>query len=170
MCIRDSHKINKNSKLWIVGHEIDTEIYAFELRNLVKSLLLEHSVKFAGTVANCELKAYFQNSDLYMCMSEHEGFCVPLVEAMNFNLPVIAYNSSAIAETLGDAGLLVENKNHAEIAEAMNLMISDRSIREEFHSKAKTQIEKFSKEVFELRLKKLLEAKMLEDVSLKINA
>ena len=76
-CIEDTiksfyfyhHKINKNSKLWIVGHEIDTEIYAFELRNLVKKLLLENCVKFVGSVANCELKAYFQNSDLYICMS-----------------------------------------------------------------------------------------------------
>ena len=107
-----------------------------------------------------------------MCMSEHEGFCVPLVEAMNFKLPIIAYDSSAIAETLGQAGFLVKNKNHAEIAEAMNLIVSDNenSIREEFQSKAKIQIEKFSKEAFKLRLKKILEARMLEDVSLKINA
>ena len=177
-CIEDTiksfyfyhHKINKNSKLWIVGHEIDTEIYAFELRNLVKKLLLDNSVKFVGTVANCELKAYFQNSNLYMCMSEHEGFCVPLVEAMNFDLPIIAYDSSAIAETLGDAGLLVKNKSHAEIAEAMNLIISDNKIREKFQSKAKIQIEKFSKKAFKLRLEKLLEANMSEGVSLKINA
>ena len=127
-------------------------------------------MKFVGSVANCELKAYFQNSDLYICMSEHEGFCVPLVEAMNFDLPIIAYDSTAIAETLGDAGLLVKEKNHAQIAEAINLIVSSRETREEFKSKAKLQIEKFSEKAFKVRLKKLLEEVSLKPASLKKTA
>ncbi len=119
--------------------------------------MLESSVRFVGSVANCELKAYFKSCDLYMCMSEHEGFCVPLVEAMNFKLPIIAYNSSAVPQTLGGAGYLVENKNHAEIAEAMNLVLTNSEVSAEFENQAKAQIEKFSEKTFRKNLQSLLE-------------
>ena len=53
-------------------------------------------------------------------MSEHEGFCLPVVEAMHFGLPVIAYASSALPDTIGTGGILVHEKRHPEIAELVN--------------------------------------------------
>ncbi|MDT2192402.1 glycosyltransferase [Paenibacillus larvae] len=62
-------------------------------------------------------------------MSEHEGFCVPLLEAMHFNVPIVAYNSSAVGETLGSGGLLVSNKDWVAIAALMNQVLEDDSLK-----------------------------------------
>lgn len=150
------HKINKKSALWIVGHDIDTEIYSFELRNLVRHLNLTEAVNFAGSVADSELKAFYLNCDSYLCMSEHEGFCVPVLEAMSLGLPVISFNSSALPETVGDGGILLDHKRHAEIAEIVNILNTDASLRSDIILRAKNQAEKFSEQAFSKRLDSIL--------------
>jgi glycosyltransferase involved in cell wall biosynthesis len=111
------HKLHRKSRLWLPGIDIDTELYSFSLKRLVQELDLVEVVHFVGCMADSEIKALYQNSSVYLCMSEHEGFCVPIVEAMHFGCPVIAYASSAIPETLGSGGVLVREKRHPEIAE-----------------------------------------------------
>jgi glycosyltransferase involved in cell wall biosynthesis len=150
------HKINKKSALWLIGHDIDTEIYSFELRNLVRHLNLAEAVNFVGSVADSELKAFYQNCALYLCMSEHEGFCVPVLEAMSLKLPVLAYDSSALSETLADGGVLIKHKRHAEVAEAMNVLIEDRELRSALIQKGSIQAEKFSQAAFSKRLESIV--------------
>lgn len=116
------HKINQKSRLWLVGSDVDTEIYSFELRRLVSRLALKSAVNFVGSVSDCELKSFYENSHVYLCMSEHEGFCVPLIEAMHFGVPIVAYRAGAIPETLQDAGVIFDVKEHAAIAEALNIL------------------------------------------------
>jgi glycosyltransferase involved in cell wall biosynthesis len=123
------HYIEKNSILWLVGINTDTEIYAFSLGRLIQELALEDAVRFVGCLADEEVKALYENSAVYMCMSEHEGFCLPLVEAMYFGLPVISYASTAIPKTLGDAGILVKEKRHAEIAELIYEIYTNTELR-----------------------------------------
>ncbi|MDD9952385.1 MAG: glycosyltransferase [Zetaproteobacteria bacterium] len=72
---------------------------------------LAADVIFTGGVSEVELATYFENADVFFSCSDHEGFGVPLIESMFFGIPVIAHDSSAIAETLAGAGLLI-NKNH----------------------------------------------------------
>ncbi|MCC6933508.1 MAG: glycosyltransferase [Deltaproteobacteria bacterium] len=151
------HKIEKKSKLWLIGIDIDTEIYSFELRRLVSELRLEGDVEFVGAVADCELRAFYENSDLYLCTSEHEGFCVPLLEAMYFALPVIAYDACAVGETLGDGGVLIDHKRPAEIAEIMNLLLADNSLRAGLLTAAKARAVEFGLEKFE----KLLQSELI---------
>lgn len=150
------HKIEKESRLWLIGSDIDTEIYSFELRRLVSELRLKEAVTFVGSVADSELKSFYQNSDAYICMSEHEGFCVPLVEAMNFGLPVIAFDSSAIRETLGDAGLLIAEKNPSALAELVHIVVTDQALRASLIEKGKERAKAYSEQVFVERLKTLL--------------
>ena len=64
-----------------------------------------------------DLISYYKISDVFLCMSEHEGFCVPLVESMFFNIPIIAYNSTAVPYTLDNSGILVKEKKYDEIAD-----------------------------------------------------
>ncbi len=59
-------------------------------------------------------------------MSEHEGFCLPLVESMHFGIPIIAYNSTAVPYTLGNSGLLFDKKNYAEVAELIDYAVKNR--------------------------------------------
>ncbi|MFN8389837.1 MAG: glycosyltransferase [Bdellovibrionota bacterium] len=150
------HKIEKKSRLWLIGSDIDTEIYSFELRSLISELRLKDAVELVGMVADSELRSFYEASDLYLCMSEHEGFCVPIIEAMNFGLPVLAFDSSAVGDTLGDGGLLLQRKSPAEVAEVMNIMLSDQSLRAELISRGKKRVQEFGEEQFIAQLKKVL--------------
>ncbi len=150
------HKINQQSRLWLIGIDIDTEIYAFELHSLVRQLRLQDAVCFTGAVADSELRTFYENSQLYLCLSEHEGFCVPLLEAMYFSLPVIAYASCAVQETLGDGGLLLKNKDPEKIAELIDLVLSNEAIKKQMKTNAQTQLAHFSEERFRTLLKTLL--------------
>ena len=150
------HKLDKTSRLWLVGHDTDTEIYSFELRNLIEELRLKEFVFMVGSVSDEELKAFYEACDLYLCMSEHEGFCVPLIEALHFKMPVIAFNSSAIPETLGAAGVLVDKKDPLEIALIIKNIVSDSELKSQFAMQAEIQLKKFSLDVFERNLKSLV--------------
>lgn len=77
---------------------------------------------FAGAVPQQELTAYYEASHLFLCMSEHEGFCIPLIESMAHNLPVLAYAAAAVPETLDGAGVLVCEKHWDYIAEMMGCL------------------------------------------------
>jgi glycosyltransferase involved in cell wall biosynthesis len=156
------HKIEQKSRLWLVGSDVDTEIYSFELRQLVSELRLKEAVNFIGTVSDDELKALYQGADAYLCLSEHEGFCVPLLEAMHFELPVIAFNSCAVPETLADGGLLVAHKNPMDLAELINLAVSDHALRSELISRGHSRVEHFNEANFSANLERLVVAEPLK--------
>lgn len=142
------HKIEKNSRLWLIGSDIDTEIYSFELRSMVSELRLKEAVSFVGSVSNGELRAFYENADLYLCMSEHEGFCLPLLEAMQFQVPVIAFDSAAVSETLGNGGMMLAQKDPSRLAELIDLVIVDPEIRQKLISEGKERVRAFSESQF----------------------
>ncbi len=124
------HHITRQSRLWLVGIDIDTELYSFALKRLIHELDLQEAVSIVGCLADSEVKALYQNASVYTCMSEHEGFCLPLIEAMKFGLPVVAYGSSAIPDTVGKGGVVVYEKRHAEIAELLYQIAQPGELRE----------------------------------------
>jgi L-malate glycosyltransferase len=150
------HKINKESKLWLVGSDTDTEIYSFELMELVRHLYLENAVTFAGGVADTELKAFYEGSDLYVSMSEHEGFCVPLIEAMHFGLPLIAFDAGAVRETVGNGGCVVQRKSFGEIAELMEMILSSSELRGTLREEGRKRVTAFSEDSFKHSLRQKL--------------
>jgi glycosyltransferase involved in cell wall biosynthesis len=77
-----------------------------------------------------ELVAHYRTACCFVSLSEHEGFAVPLLEAMRFGVPVVAYDAGAVAETLDGAGLLFEKKDLAEIAEACQLIRERQDLRD----------------------------------------
>lgn len=112
-------KLNSKSLLYIVGN-CSNSSYLEELKKLVSDLKIEKNVIFTGSINEKTLAHYYSNADAYICMSEHEGFCVPLVEAARFNLPIFAFSSSAIKETLQGYGIIFNEKNYKEIAYTLN--------------------------------------------------
>jgi glycosyltransferase involved in cell wall biosynthesis len=84
---------------------------------------------FAGPVPEAELAAYYRNAHAYVSMSEHEGFCVPLVEAMAMDVPVLAYAEAAVSETLGGAGVSFRPKDLEMAAELLGGLIYDEPFR-----------------------------------------
>ena len=124
------HDYNPNSRLIIVGkEEVRLEKYSALLREMTKRLRLRQNVIFTGEVSDQALKAYYLAAHVFLITSEHEGFCVPLVEAMAMKLPIVAYSSTAIPETVGTAGLVWEERNPYLLAESIKSIVSDRSLR-----------------------------------------
>ncbi len=142
------HYIEEQSRLWLVGIDIDTELYSFSLRHLVHQLGLEDAVSFVGCMADSEVRALYENASVYVCMSEHEGFCLPVIEAMHFGLPVVAYASSALPDTVGDGGVLVHEKRPAELAELLAHVARDSSLREKLVQQGKKRVADLSFERF----------------------
>src|SRR5439155_16659710 len=88
--------VERRSRLILVGSWRGMERYLHELQTLVRDFDLQDYVLFAGHVTPAELVAYYRSADLFLCMSEHEGFCVPILEAMHFDVRVLAYSASAV--------------------------------------------------------------------------
>jgi len=89
-----------------------------------------------------ELKAYYQSASLFLCMSEHEGFGVPLLEAMAMKVPVMAYRSSAIPETMSGAGILLLDKEPKYVAALMSAVLTDSHLTEKIVEKQSERIGK----------------------------
>jgi len=134
--------INPKARLFLPGGYNGCEPYFRSLQALVQRLGLS-DVYFLGKVPFRDLVSYYMISDVFLCMSEHEGFNVPLVESMFFGIPIIAYKSSAIPYTLGDAGILVRSKNYIEIAELVDLVVKDPDIRSKLIHRQKERLQAF---------------------------
>lgn len=143
--------INSRSRLFLVGSFTGTEKYHAQLINLVKQLNLKN-VYITGQVEFIELLAYYKLADVFLSMSEHEGFCVPLVESMYFGIPIIAYNSTAIPYTLNGTGILVNEKNYEVVAEIVHVLLNNNELKERIIEKERIRF----KELDRSKLKDLL--------------
>lgn len=105
------------SRLILVGNEAGMESYGRELRQYASALGLSgDEVIFTGHVSFEELLGFYQVADVFLSLSEHEGFCVPLAEAMHFSIPIVAYAAAAVGETLGGSGILLDHKEPAYVS------------------------------------------------------
>lgn len=120
---------NPRSRLLLVGAQTGFERYAASLHDLVARLGAGH-VHFIGHVSDEELVAFYEVADLFLCASEHEGFCVPLVEAFYKEVPVLAYAATAVPATMDGAGVLFENRNPEHVATLMDAISSDATLRD----------------------------------------
>jgi L-malate glycosyltransferase len=109
---------NPRSRLLLVGDYRGHERYFDRLQEMVRELRLDEVV-FTGHVDDDDLLAYYRAADLFLCLSEHEGFCVPLQEAMALGIPVIAYDAGAVKETLHGGGILIEGQKPPEAVAAL---------------------------------------------------
>lgn len=112
------------SRLFIVGESRGFENYKRRLDELVSHLRLDEVV-FAGAVTQGELNAYYGLADAFLCLSEHEGYGAPLIEAMHFGLPVLAYDAGAVKETLRGGGVLLTEKEPHVLAELLGMVVGE---------------------------------------------
>jgi len=104
--------------------------YALAVRRFTEDLGIAGSVNIAGSVTSSELAAYYQAADVLVCCSDHEGFCVPLIEAMHHGVPVVAYGATAVPGTVLDAGIVLASKEPIVVATAAQRVLSDAVLRE----------------------------------------
>jgi L-malate glycosyltransferase len=120
--------VEPRSRLLVVGDHRGFERYLDRLRELVSELRLDEVV-FTGQVDDDELYAGYRLADVFLCLSEHEGFCVPLQEAMHFGLPVVAYDAGAVRETLRGGGVLLREKRPELVAEVLAQLTRGSALR-----------------------------------------
>jgi len=120
--------IDPAARLIHIGSYAGCERYLSLLRSRVREWKLE-DVLFPGSVPQPQLAAYYRCATVFLCMSEHEGFCVPIVEAMAHDVPVLAYAAAAVPETLGGAGVLFREKRFDLVAEAVARVARDDKLR-----------------------------------------
>lgn len=123
------HAHEPRARLVLAGPETPEDPYASCLRLLAARLGIADRVLFTGELAPAALQACFRSARLFVSCSEHEGFGVPLVEAMWFDVPVLAFRSTAVPETLGAAGLLYTEKRWPEVAALAARLLRDDALR-----------------------------------------
>ena len=147
--------LNPNSHLNLVGSS-NLPAYHAALETLIEELGLTEHITFAGKVSNAQLKTYYSHSDLYITASQHEGFCVPLIESMYFNLPILANQSAAIPETLGDAGILFQNLGYEEVAAMAHLILSDATLKQQILTAQQNRLPTFAPDHVEATLQNII--------------
>ncbi len=135
-------RIDPAARLLLAG---DPWVPAYEqwLRELTVYLGLQEAVLFAGHITQADLVTYYGLADVYVSMSEHEGFGKPLIESMYLGLPVLAYAAAAVRGTLGEAGLLFRHKHYEALAEAVNLVVREAALRERMIARQRNWAEQF---------------------------
>jgi glycosyltransferase involved in cell wall biosynthesis len=116
------------ARLRIVGAP-SSDRYLGALHDLVLALQLDDAVELCGAVGDAELTAHYRTASELVCLSDHEGFCVPLLEAMHHGLPIVAFASTAVPETLGDGGLCLPGKASTTVAAAAHRVHTDGALR-----------------------------------------
>jgi L-malate glycosyltransferase len=117
-----------DARLWLVGGSSSAS-YEAAVRGLVAAARVEDAVTVTGGVTPAELAAYYRAASVFVCTSDHEGFCVPLLEAMHHRLPIVAYAAAAVPETLGDGGLVLPEKSPSVVAAAVWRVLADEVVR-----------------------------------------
>lgn len=117
-----------HARLWLVGGS-SSERYAAALRGYTEALGLEGAVNFTGAIPSNHLAAHYANADVFVCLSDHEGFGLPVLEAWSHDLPVVAFGAGAIPEIAGDAAVVLPDKSPATVAAAVARVARDPALR-----------------------------------------
>jgi glycosyltransferase involved in cell wall biosynthesis len=142
-----------------VGRNDALPRYEATLRALIEEYrMLPDRFWFTGHVPVPELAAYYRNAHAYVSLSEHEGFCVPLVEAMAMDVPVLAYAGAAVPETLGGAGVSFAPKDLEQAAELLGALVYDEPFRQGVLAGQRRRLADFGRDRLLPELKALVEA------------
>ncbi len=117
-----------DAQLWLVGAG-PADAYKAALVRLIERLELTHAVRIVGSVREPDLGAYYAAADVYVSLSQHEGFGVPLVEAMAAHLPVVAFGAAAVTETVGGAAVVIDSCDPALVAGCVARVMRDEDLR-----------------------------------------
>ncbi|MGI8800967.1 MAG: glycosyltransferase family 4 protein [Solirubrobacteraceae bacterium] len=145
-----------DARLVLVGEPL-TPRYGQSLVELADRLV-PGGVTFRQGISQAELWRCYAEADVFVCLSEHEGFCVPLLEAFHFGVPVVARPSGGVAEVAGDAALLTDDPDLALAAELIHLAIEDAELREELRARGRRRLEDYAPEATAKKLREAVES------------
>jgi glycosyltransferase involved in cell wall biosynthesis len=143
------------ARLTLIGTPLSPQ-YELALRRLADELA-PGAVTFESSLAPGELWDRYRSADVFLCLSEHEGFCIPLLEAFHFRLPVIARAAGAVGEVVGDAGVLLSDHDRvATVAELLSIVSADGELRAELTRRGERRLEVYDHERTAARLRQTL--------------
>jgi glycosyltransferase involved in cell wall biosynthesis len=133
------------ARLHLVGTSMGDD-YPRALERYARRLGLGDAVRLAGSVSDEALAAYYETCDVFVCASEHEGFCIPIVESMAFGLPVLAFGAGAVPGTAGNGALVLEDRSPLALAAAAHKVTTDQTLRTRLVELGRARADHFSLE------------------------
>ena len=147
---------DKNVRLYVVGNMDHSSEYTKNVLGRLEKMESKDHVVFTGKVSDEDLHSYFSGASVFLCMSEHEGFCIPILEAQYFNVPVVGYDSCAVPDTMGGSGVLLYKKDPHMAAYIISKVLSDDCLREEIIEGQQKNLEKYQRSVVKAHLTEIL--------------
>jgi glycosyltransferase involved in cell wall biosynthesis len=131
------------ARLHLVGPAV-TRSYVDALFGFADELGLAGAIRHGEHLTDGQLAAWYAEADVFVCLSDHEGFCIPLLEAMRSGLPIVAFAAGAVPETLGDAGILLDSKRPGVVASAVERVRRDAGLADGLVAAGHRRLETFS--------------------------
>jgi glycosyltransferase involved in cell wall biosynthesis len=141
--------------LRIVGGSA-SHAYSTALEQLRSALQLDDAIVFTGNVSDAAKAAHMEAADVYVSLSDHEGFGVTLLEAMHHGLPVVAYGSTAVPEAMGDGGLCLDSKEPSRVAAAVHRVLTDGAVRDALVAAGHGRVAAFDLSITQARLREVI--------------
>lgn len=135
--------INPNSRLILAGSANLNGMYYKDLVSYIEELGTKDII-FPGHISFAEILAIYKTASVFLCLSEHEGFCVPLLEAMTFDVPIIAYDAGAVPETMGGSGIVIDDKNPVFLSKIIDGVVNDQNLRKNIIELQRKRLEDFA--------------------------
>ena len=127
--------------------------YRKVVETIVTHAGMRDHVTFHGSVSQAGLVAHYLNADVFCCLSDHERFCVPVIEAMHHGLPVVAFDCTAVGETVGDGGLLLTDKSPSIVASALHRVATDSALAQRLRDAGRRRANFFDRKVTQERFR-----------------
>lgn len=147
---------NNKARLILAGSYRAEDPYYLRLVDYVTRLGIQDDVVFTGHIKFNEIIACFKTADVFLCMSEHEGFCVPVVEAMMFQVPVVARAVAAVPETMNYKGMLLDSSDPIVAAGCIDKVITDSHLRKTLVELGNARVKDFQYEKIAEQLKRYI--------------
>lgn len=149
-------QLQPDFKLFLIGDYKISKEYMIEIEKVIKQLNLFDDIVLTGKLDDPALITFYKHASSFIILSEWETFCVPLIEAMYYQIPIIGYNKTAVPEIIGDAGILFDKIDHHEIAKRINELLNDTKKYELLQLKCNERVQYFTESQLELKLSPLL--------------
>ena len=133
------------ARLHLVGGSASARYWS-ALESFARATGMQEAVDFTGGLPPGKVSAYYQVADVFVCVSEHEGFCIPLIEALSHRVPVVAFAAAAIPDTLDDAGLLLGSKQPSMVAAGAHRVVGDPGLRDQLVKAGTNRLTEFALE------------------------
>ncbi len=139
--------LSPSIRLIIAGNTQTLPKYFYSVRDLASRFhLTSEDIVFTGHIPFDELLSVYQLGDVFLSMSEHEGFCLPLIESCYFRVPVVAFDAGAVSETLGGSGIVFKEKKIDATAGLVEKVLNDETLRKQLKTLQAKRLDNYKKE------------------------